>query len=264
MSDIDVFTIDDDFDPLADIEIDPEEVEVDYDYQAPIPDAEKSVVPPAPELSAPERIEKLLAGMPGQQFRALRAVELCAEPLTMAEVVGLLAEEYPNQVSVFSPEQVVSLLEQAGALERVEGAHGAGLGAGVADAAGAAGAEEPAEGGYLVVTQAPPARYKATADGLDAVDARKDVRVVEDLLAEEPRYLPLYERIMGACAAEEGALTKELDAAVDGDELCAEPRRFCGYFRGKLEAVGALAWDGSCWRTTELGRQAMASGVFDR
>ena len=68
MSDIDAFVIDDDFDPLADLSLDDgERDDAEADYLPPIPDADKSVVPPVVPLSPAERIEKLLAGIPGQQ-----------------------------------------------------------------------------------------------------------------------------------------------------------------------------------------------------
>lgn len=284
MSDIDVFTVDDDFDPLADLDLDPEELEVDYDYQVPIPDADKSVVPPKPVLSAQERIEKLLVGMPAQQFRALRAVELCEQPQTMEAVAAQLDAEYPHQVSVFSSAQIVALLERAGALEKLVDEGTASDAAAGADETSSESLGEPAGESstdssakpanssgalsdaasveYLTVTPVPPALYQATEAGLRAVADHINVRVIEDMLTEEPWYLPIYERILSMCATESGERTKTLDAAVDGDELCAEPRRFCGYFRGKLEESGALVWNGTTWKTTELGKQAMDAGAF--
>ena len=48
MSDVDAFVIDDDFDPLADLSLDDgERDDAEADYLPPIPDADKSVVPPA-------------------------------------------------------------------------------------------------------------------------------------------------------------------------------------------------------------------------
>ena len=56
MSDVDVFVIDDDFDPLADLSLDDgERDDAEADYLPPIPDADKSVVPPVVPLSATER-----------------------------------------------------------------------------------------------------------------------------------------------------------------------------------------------------------------
>ena len=120
MSDVDVFVIDDDFDPLADLSLDDgERDDAEADYLPPIPDADKSVVPPVAPLSATERIEKLLAGIPGQQFRLLHAVEFCTEPKTMDEAVADLDAAYPNTTSVYGSAQVVQLLERDGALERI-------------------------------------------------------------------------------------------------------------------------------------------------
>ena len=45
MSDIDVFVIEDDFDPLADLELGVDEEQPATDYLPPIPDAELSRVP---------------------------------------------------------------------------------------------------------------------------------------------------------------------------------------------------------------------------
>ena len=99
MSDMDVFVIDDDFDPLADLELVEEGEGQETDYMPPIPDADKSVMPEVIPLTPQERIEKLLAGIPGQQFRLLRAVELCAEPKTLDEVVEVLDVEYPQRAT---------------------------------------------------------------------------------------------------------------------------------------------------------------------
>ena len=153
MSDVDVFVIDDDFDPLADLSLDDgERDDAEADYLPPIPDADKSVVPPVVPLSATERIEKLLAGIPGQQFRLLHAVEFCTEPKTMDEAVADLDAAYPNTTSVYGSAQVVQLLERDGALERIVDEDAAHAAAGDA-------ADTPAEDeGFISVTPAPPCR----------------------------------------------------------------------------------------------------------
>ena len=63
------------------------------------------------------------------------------------------------------------------------------------------------------------------------------------------------------CAREGGCGAKELDEAGDGDPLCQEPRRFCGFLRGKLEETGAIEWR-DAWTITDLGRSVLASGLF--
>ena len=254
MSDVDAFVIDDDFDPLADLSLDDgERDDAEADYLPPIPDADKSVVPPVVPLSPAERIEKLLAGIPGQQFRLLHAVAFCAEPKTMDEVVADLDAAYPSTTSVYGSAQVVQLLERDGALERIVDE----------DAEEAADVAAPAEdeGAFITVTPAAPCRYRATQAGLDAIAAHVNEGLVVEKVKEDERYLPIFQRVLELCAREGGCPTKELDQAVDGDPLCQEPRRFCGFFRGKLEETGAIEWR-DAWIITELGRSVLSSGVF--
>lgn len=256
MSDVDVFVIDDDFDPLADLSLDDgERDDAEADYLPPIPDADKSVVPPVVPLSAAERIENLLAGIPGQQFRLLHAVEFCTEPKTMDEAVADLDAAYPNTTSVYGSAQVVQLLERDGALGRIVDEDAAHAAAG--DAADALAEDE----GFISVTPAPPCRYRATQAGLDAVAAHVNEGLVAEKIEEDERYLPIFQRVLEMCAREGGCPTKELDQAVDGDPLCQEPRRFCGFFRGKLEETGAIEWR-DAWTITDLGRSVLASGLF--
>ena len=255
MSDIDVFTIDDDFDPLADLSLDDDERdEAEIDYLPPIPDADKSVVPPAVPLTAEERIEKLLAGIPGQQFRILHAVEFCTEPRTIDQIVEDLDAAYPATTSVYGAAQIVQLLERDGALERLACEEEVDL------AAPEAPSPEP-EDDFIAVTPAPPCRYQATRAGLDAVAAHVNEGLVIQKITEDERYLPLFQRVLEMAAREGGCPTKELDQAIDPDPLCAEPRRFCGFFRGKLEETGAIEWR-DAWTITDLGRTVLASGVF--
>ena len=243
MSDVDVFVIDDDFDPLADLSLDDgERDDAEADYLPPIPDADKSVVPPVVPLSAAERIENLLAGIPGQQFRLLHAVEFCTEP---------------NTTSVYGSAQVVQLLERDGALERIVDEDAAHAAAG--DAADALAEDE----GFISVTPAPPCRYRATQAGLDAVAAHVNEGLVAEKIEEDERYLPIFQRVLEMCAREGGCPTKELDQAVDGDPLCQEPRRFCGFFRGKLEETGAIEWR-DAWTITDLGRSVLAASPSER
>lgn len=253
MSDMDVFTIDDDFDPLADLNLDDSERdEAEIDYLPPIPDADKSVVPPVVPLTAEERIEKLLAGIPGQQFRILHAVEFCAEPRSMDEIVEDLNAAYPNTTSVYGAAQIVQLLERDGALERIACEEEA--------AASTLEAPEP-EDGFIVVTPASPCRYQATQAGLDAVAAHVSEGLVIRKITEDERYLPLFQRVLEMTAREGGCPTKELDQVIDPDPLCAEPRRFCGFFRGKLEETGAIEWR-DAWTITSLGRTVLESDLF--
>ena len=91
---IEVFEIDDDFDPLEDtgLELDEEVEYTGMDYQVPIPDADRSIVPDPVILPPEERIAKLIHGLPGQKFRLLTAITICKEPKTLEEASAELEE----------------------------------------------------------------------------------------------------------------------------------------------------------------------------
>lgn len=279
MNDVEVFEIDDDFDPLEDIENETEDQEPDADYLPPIPDAELSKVPAPVVLSPEELIERLITGIPGQRFRLLHAVDFCAEPHTFNDIVADLNEAFPDDVSVYDAAQIVQLLEDAQALEsmrpeseeyeesdRTEGpltsAEGTPRGekAVVSDTTSATQPDD--ESAYLVVKQASPRIYTATPAGLAAVEASCGDHVVIAMLTEDEQYLPLYRTILEMTSQPDGCPTKELDAIIDPDPLCANPRKFCGYFLGRLEKTGALTWRSS-WIATDIGKRILASEIFN-
>lgn len=294
MADVEVFEIDDDFDPLEDMGMEmPDETDdaqPDTDYQMPIPDADKSVVPEKRELPARERIEKLLAGMPGQGPRLLEVIRCAREEIDARDLAAALDEAFPRDVSVYSSMQLVCLLEEAGALAaRIEeaaedaaspcssedpadegapcaiaGEHAASedeaCGDRAADAPEDAASGEEGEG-YLVPAPEPVCFYAATPEGLAVLEERGGFEAVRAMLLEEPRYLPLFEEIIDLVSAPGGASMKALDAAINANPLCENPRRFCGYFLGKLERLGAVRFEGS-WVATPLGLQARSSDVF--
>ncbi len=264
------FVIEDDFDPLAEIDLEEFDQDGDADYMAPIPDADKSVVPPKVELPPEQRIEKLIAGMPGQMHRLLAAVEACLEPQTLEEASEHVDAAYPQGASVFEATQIVLLMERAGALEKIEPEAEAGSeterAAGeTTNAQGAAAAAQTQAGenepGYVEVEPAAPATYVATPAGLKAYEARTGAKVVLDLVAEAPQYIPIYQRILEMCSVEGGSPVAPLNKAVDSDPLVQEPRLFCTHFLNKLECAGGLVWR-DAWHITQAGRDALASDLF--
>jgi hypothetical protein len=267
MSDIEVFEIDDQFDPLAEMVFDDETAEQETDYLPPIPDAELSRVPRPTPLTPRQRIEALLAGIPGQKFRILCAAEICAEPHTREEVAAELDARFPDDVSVYDSAQIVRLLERAGALELCEtpakdaqDAQGQGAAGAAPDGDGDENEDEGA--GFRSVAPRPEHAYRTTAAGLEALAENVGSKAVLDTLSEDRRYLPLFRRILELSSAEGGCTAKELDAAIDPDPLCENPRRFCGYFLGRLENAGAIRWQGT-WSATDEGREALASDIFN-
>ena len=286
MTDIDVFAIDDDFDPLAETGF---EADDDFDpneeYIAPIPDVDKSVVPPAVILPPEERIAQLIKGIPGQTFRIIHGIELCAGEARLAEDIAAdLERDFPQRISVYDAMQVLKLLERAGALERMEMEPEAG--AEVDDIAAEAEVEATAiaaanvealkdmeafdneddldefAGEYLTPTPAPPVWYQATEAGLDAITKYASEQTIVNVIAEEPKYLPIYHQVLSMLAEEDGQSMKDLDAAVNADPLLVEPKRFCGYFLDRLDRSGAAEFKASRWRITPRGASVLAHYDF--
>ncbi len=98
-----------------------------------------------------------------------------------------------------------------------------------------------------------PARYRATEDGLAAVEAENPAARFASFMEENALYAPIFRTVLENCDREEGATKKQIDALVDHDPLCREPRRFSGYFVDKLEDADAIVFEG-VWRTTDVGR----------
>ncbi len=291
MSNDEVYELEDEFDPLAgDAFEDLEDVEPDNDYSAPvIPDAERSVVPEKTEAPAAERIEQLLKGMPGQQFRILSAVEACVDaPQPLGQVIAYADERFPQGASVYTTGRLVQLLERAGAIERVgegggeDGGAGEGGGGGAGEGADAqpagktrgenAGEVGDADGGYGIraadaggggahVTRHAPVSYRATDAGAEALRARTGMAQMERFLQEEPRYIPVYKRILTMCMADTGRLVQEVNAVVNADPICAEPRRYSTYFLRRLEGVGAICYT-DAWRTCDYGKRSLELGLL--
>ena len=261
MNNIEVYEIDDEFDPLEDLGFD-EDIEEDgemrHDYLPPIPDAEFSKVPEARALSPKEAIDALIAGMPGQKQRLMFAIQFCSTPQKLEDIAEAIDSAFPHP-GVYSSSQIVKLLEKAGALcaTAIEQSEDTSKKpASVSDAANHDDEEE-----YLSVETPPVYNYTATEEGHQAVEAHVGERRVREVVSEEKRYLPLYQKILEMTSEEGGCATKNLDAVIDPDPLCAEPKRFCGYFLDKLEEVGAVKWQ-KAWIATKTGKALLETDIF--
>ncbi len=253
---MEVFELDDDFDPMADVSSDElqDDEEMDAlsnDYMAPIPDADKSVIPPKREVSAEERIAQLIVGLPGQKFRLLQAIDACRETRTLDELCASMEAAFPVQKTVFDAPQIVRLLAEAGAIDVQE-----------VPLETADDQPESADADFIQVKPVSYNLYTASAAGLAAVEEGSGERVVLDMLgAEEDRYLPLFKQVLEMTAADGGCTAKELDLAISTNPICAEPRRYAGYFMNLLENTFAIQWT-DAWSITETGRSVLQSDIF--
>ena len=200
-----------------------------------------------------ERICELLDRMTFRRQTLLGILEFCTEPQTVEDVRIQVDQLQRNNHSVWGAASLCSLLEQAGALVRLS-AEGT-----VIDSQAA---REPQtvkiEGvAYLQAEEPSDSYWSTTVEGLSALEADRPYERLTTLFAEEADYLPIYERVLTLCSTEEGALTRELDEAVDNDPLVQEPRYFAPRFVERLEGTGALVWE-KTWRTTDIGQRGLA------
>lgn len=255
--------------------------------------APKAAAAPAVDTrTAQERFRDLLKETPGQRRVMLALVDYAREPKTGAEMDARTEDLLRYGFSVYSPVIFRELLEEAGALRYVllddEGSEvAADEAAGVADAQAEAGAggpgvvdaatgtaygapvlrsedyfdgEETVELEFLEVADERPGLWMATPEGLEVVDEQDDAGEIRKLLAAEPQYLDIYHQILDYCCEEGGRSAKEIDRLVNDSPLLEEPRRYSGYFVGRLERKGALEWRGG-WCTTQVGRDMIDEAV---
>lgn len=247
----------DEFDPLADFEADDEDEQVD-DFLAPtssVEDAlardELAAASAADDRPAEERTAELLSAMEPRRKVLLGILSACLEPHPVFEVNELVDKMQQNNYSVYSAANLCTLLERAGALERVtpDGTPADNLDAEpevvVIDGVEYLEAREPVQVCWLT-----------TDAGRTALEADKPFERMRELFDEDTTYLAIYQRILTMCAADGGAKISDINDAVDPDPLLQEPRLFASHFIDKLEKCDALAWE-KAWTTTEVGRAGL-------
>ena len=293
-----LFDEDELFDPFEDMpegEIDPEaaaQVTVGAPLTAEQAAPKAAAAPAVDERTAQERFRDLLKETPGQRRVMLALVDYCREPKTGAEMDARTEDLLRYGFSVYSPVVFRELLEEAGAIRYVlldddgnmvepdeaAGAadgrpvengdrHAAAAGEGVAVPAADElhseeyfDGEETVELEFMEIADERPGLWVATPEGLEVVDEQDDAGEIRKLLAAEPQYLDIYHQILDYCCEEGGRSAKELDRLVNDSPLLEEPRRYSGYFVGRLERKGALEWRGG-WCTTQVGRDMIEEAL---
>ena len=226
------------------------------------------------------RLAKLFESMPTRRKVLLGVLDLCREPRPAEGFDERVDELQERNQSVFSGATLLTLLQQAGGLRRInedgspyEAAEERGEGEGACCEDGPRGGGEiPASGGgqgqdgtaapeedevqFLQVEMPAPTFWVTTEAGLAALQADDPRARMDRLFEEDAEFLPVYRELLEALA--DGPMTKpQIDVIVKASPLCAGGRRLGGYFVDRLEKVDAIEWVGS-WSLTPLGREALA------
>lgn len=255
----------DEFDPLEDSEEIEEPVEGAEDIVAAAhaTDAfaldDTAAAPVIDNRPAEERIAELFSEMAPRRKVLLGILSYCREAQPVAEVNEHINHLQENNFSVYTAADLCSLLERAGALDRLT-ADGRPAEEAIAEP------ETVVIDGVEYLQAAEPAvlYWRTTNAGLEAVEADKPLERLHELLESDSTYLPIYRTVLSLCAAEGGAAMDDINEALNDDPLLQEPRLFASHFVDGLEACDAIAWN-KTWKTTDIGTTGLAllSNVAD-
>ena len=208
---------------------------------------------------AEERTRELFAQMRPHRLTLMGILEAAAEPISTADVRTTLEKSGRVKFSVYTPSNFCTMLEVAGALDRVNEA-----GEPYGDVL-----PEPAivevDGVQYYEPGVAPTVYWKTTDAGAVILAEDDPEArIERLFEREPEYLPVYKRILILASKPEGTTMGLMSVAVDTDPFVAEERRFyVQHFVESLERAGAFAWEGGAWHATAAGEAALAGALAD-
>lgn len=247
----------DDFDPLEDTGEDEDEEGAErtaVSAATDAPDANAHPQAAADERTPKERIDDLFESMAPRR-KVLLGILSCVSDgrKAVAEVNAEVDRLQEDNFSVYSAANLCTLLEKAGAIERV-----------TADGQPADEVEsEPktvvVDGvEYLEAAEPVEICWQITEAGQEKLASDNPADRLRELLAKDEQYAVIYKRILTLCAAEGGATTPSINSAVDDDPLVQKPRLYAPHFVDLLEKCDALEWR-KAWYTTEIGQQGLAT-----
>lgn len=198
---------------------------------------------------ANERTAELFAQLRAYRFILSGLLEAAREPKSMTELEQVATDLRAVKFCVYETANLCSMLETAGALERVLD-DGTPFTSYVPKPA-----IEVIDGDEYYIPTNPPERFFQTTEaGLKIISEDTSEERLEKLLEKEGDLASVYRDVLAFANKENGVSVAEMSAAIDSNPLIAEPRRFfVQHFIDALERLGALGWNGSKWETTPYG-----------
>ena len=186
------------------------------------------------------QITELLADMGAQKDQLLAIIDFCRDERTSAEIDGMLAPYQEYRKSVYTPINMRSLLEGAGALTYIS--H---------DEAPEEARDE--EGNLVIPEGCGEGTWMATDAAIEVFEEQDPFADLVHALDDDEAYLPVYLHVLNFVNEKDRSISEiEHDVAESG--LIEGDKRQPGYFVGKLEDIGALEWRG-IWTLSNLGKQ---------
>ncbi|WP_080803232.1 hypothetical protein [Arabiibacter massiliensis] len=155
-----------------------------------------------------------------------------------------------SKFQVQSASGIVSALVNCGALARTVLVDGEPYDGSVEDFQQDDGIPEGAEALFLLQT---------TSVGEGAAARVAESLSLESIIASCPHRAPAFQLVLALCAGAAGKTTSALQDALKRENMLeTDPARgidglHASYFTGALEHIGALAWNGGTWITSEKG-----------
>ena len=225
-----------------------------------VPVIEKSIRTDDPAYAArpaDERTRELLSQMRPHRATLLGVLAACDQPVATAAMKDAVERISGRKFSVYTPSNFCTMLEVAGALERVTAA---GEPYGTATIAPAVVAVDGRE--FWQPTTPAPVYWCTTEAGATVLAEDDPAARIERLFAKEPEFLPVYKRILLMADTDEGTSMGLMSVAVDTDPAVADNRRFyVQHFVESLERAGAFVWTDGAWRATDAGRAALGGAL---
>ena len=205
-----------------------------------------------------ERTRQLFEQLKSQRSILVGMIEAARTPATTDAIEQCVEDLRERRFTMYSTANLCSMLETAGAFERVTQD---GEPYGQVKVEPDIVVEDGEE--YWVPSTPPKVCWVATPAAFEACDAANFQDKLEALFDEEAELLPIYKRVLAMASAEGGTTMSDLSAAVDSNPLIAEPRTFfVQHFIECLERCAAVEWNGSAWEATAFGK-ATLDGLAD-
>ena len=231
----------------------------DPDRVPQIPDVIDREAPGYAERPAEERTRELFSYMHPHRQVLLGVLRAAQSPISNADIADVITELRAHKFSVYSPANICTMLETAGALDRV-----------VAD--GTPYEEFEPQPNIVVIdgeeywepVEAPEPYWTITDAGTAQLESNDPMDRLDRTFQREGKYLRIWKKVLEMGTAENAPSMSDFSAAIDSDPLIAEPRVFfVQHFVEQMERCEAISWQGDGWHTTEFGQRALAELLAD-
>lgn len=204
-------------------------------------------------------VDDLIKSMIPQRPYLMAFLKKAAETPTMEDMKALYDEMFEYRPTVFSAYDMCALLEETGAIKRVD-EEGNDYDMAAVDPVIVT--DEATGATYYQANEPADMHWTLLAPGQTILDDDDPLGRAQAAFDADPDLQPLYKRLLTLCR--DGADIEALNDAINYDDLSWEPRVYAPFFVDRMEKADAIDWKGT-WQLTEVGEEALGllDGVTD-